>query len=195
MSKNSAFRTIPSRRDAMNTPDAAEEFVFLLAQHERLLAAYIHALIPHRQDADDVLQETKVVLWRSFGQFQRGTNFAAWSRRVAFHRVLAYRKLKKRDRLEFSEEFLQIVSAEHEALTDSLDRREVLLQECIRKLPADQREVLQLRYDEGLELDDMAARLSRTVAALYRQLSRIRHTLHDCVNRSLRQELQNESSI
>ena len=67
-----------------------------------MLRAYIFALITHSQDADDVLQEAKVRMWRAFGQFQSGTNFAAWSRKVAFHQVLSYRKRRKRDRLEFS---------------------------------------------------------------------------------------------
>ena len=63
-------------------PDRAEEFVFLLARHERLLGAYVMTMVPHPQDADDILQEAKVVMWRSFAKFELGTNFGAWARKV-----------------------------------------------------------------------------------------------------------------
>jgi RNA polymerase sigma-70 factor (ECF subfamily) len=75
----------------MSSPDRAEEFVFLLARHERLLGAYVMTMVPHPQDADDILQEAKVVMWRNFTKFEPGTNFGAWARKVAFHQVLAYR--------------------------------------------------------------------------------------------------------
>src|SRR6267154_1719445 len=127
----------------MSPPDRAEEFVFLLARHERLLGAYVMTMVPHPQDADDILQEAKVVMWRNFAKFEAGTNFGGWARKVAFHQVLAYRKRKQRERV---------------------------LRECVAKLPADHREALQLRYQEGLSLEDMAVRLERTVGALYRLL-------------------------
>lgn len=169
----------------MSPPDRAEEFVFLLARHERLLGAYVMTMVPHPQDADDILQEAKVVMWRHFAKFQTGTNFAAWARKVAFHQVLAYRKRKHRDRLDFSEDFLKAVADEAETSSDRLERRERVLHECLAKLPAEQREVLHLRYQEGLSLEDMEARLGRTVCALYRQLSRVRQILHECVTKTL----------
>lgn len=169
----------------MSPPDSAEEFVFLLARHERLLGAYVMTMVPHPQDADDILQEAKVVMWRSFAKFQPGTNFGAWARKVAFHQVLAYRKRKHRDRLDFSEDFLRTVADEAEASADRLEQRERLLHDCVGKLPADHRDALHLRYHEGLSLEDMAARLDRTVGALYRLLSRVRQTLHECVTKSL----------
>jgi RNA polymerase sigma-70 factor (ECF subfamily) len=172
---------------AMEKP-SPEEFVFLLARHERLLGAYVSTLVPHPMDADDVLQEAKLVMWRAFGQFQAGTNFAAWSRKIAFHQVLAYRKKRKRDRLEFSEAFLNAVAEEMEVSGAELEERERVLHGCMAKLPAEQREVLRLRYLEGLELDAMAEQLGRSKIALYRQLSRVRHLLHGCVSRVLKEQ-------
>ncbi len=169
----------------MNPPDRAEEFVFLLARHERLLGAYVMTMVPHPQDADDILQEAKVVMWRNFGKFETGTNFGAWARKVAFHQVLAYRKRKHRDRLDFSEDFLRTVADEAEQSADHLEQRERLLHDCVAKLPDDHRDALQLRYQEGLSLEDMASRLGRTVGALYRLLSRVRHVLHQCVSKNL----------
>lgn len=175
----------------MSPPDRAEEFVFLLARHERLLGAYAMTMVPHPQDADDILQEAKVIMWRHFGKFELGTNFGAWARKIVFHQVLAYRKRKHRDRLDFSEEFLRTVADEAEQSAEHLERREKMLFACVEKLPREHREVLQLRYQEGLSLEDMASRLNRTVGALYRQLSRVRQSLHECVEKNLNQ-IENE---
>ncbi len=169
----------------MSPPDRAEEFVFLLARHERLLGAYVMTMVPHAQDAADILQEAKVVMWRNFAKFELGTNFGAWMRKIAFHQVLAFRKRKHRDRLDFSEEFLNAVADEVEHSADELDHRAKALHECLAKLPPDHRDALHLRYHEELELDDMATRLGRTVGALYRLLSRVRQTLHECVSKNL----------
>lgn len=43
--------------------------------------------------------------------------------------------------------------------------------------------MLILRYTQRLDIEKMAEILSRTVAAVYRHLSRIRQSLHDCVTR------------
>jgi RNA polymerase sigma-70 factor (ECF subfamily) len=169
----------------MSAPDRAEEFVFLLARHERLLGAYVMTMVPHPQDADDILQEAKVVMWRHFAKFESGTNFGAWARKVAFHQVLAYRKRKHRDRLDFSEDFLRAVADEVETSANRLELRERLLHECVAKLADDHRDAVNLRYQENLSLEDMATRLGRTVGALYRLLSRVRAVLHECVTKNL----------
>ena len=166
-------------------PDPAEEFVFLLARHERPLGAYVMTMVPHAQDADDILQEAKVIMWRHFAKFEPGTNFGAWARKIAFHQVLAHRKRKQRDRLDFSEDFLRAVGEEADRGADHLERRERVLHDCLAKLPADHREALHLRYHESLGLQEMAAGLDRTVGAIYRLLSRVRQCLHDCVTKTL----------
>lgn len=178
----------------MTTPDPAEEFVFLLARHERMLRGYVLALVPHAQDADDILQEAKVRMWRAFAQFETGTNFGAWSRKVAFHQVLSYRKKRKRDRLDFSDDFIQAVASEHDHSMEHLEQRERLLHGCLAKLPDEHRQLLHLRYTEGLSLETMSTRLERTVTALYRQLSRVRHVLHECVTKNLQQLPDHESA-
>ncbi|MFO0807919.1 MAG: sigma-70 family RNA polymerase sigma factor [Gemmataceae bacterium] len=168
--------------------DRVDEFVRLLAQHQRRLYLYVVSLVPRPGDAEEVLQETNLVLWREFGQFRPGTNFAAWACRVAFHQVLAWRKKRQRDRLEFSDEFLAAVAAEAEATDELLECRCRALATCLTRLPPHHRTLIQLRYSEGHGIDTIAEQLGRTVDAVYRALSRIRRELHECVTRSLAQE-------
>src|SRR5262249_57400719 len=115
--------------------ERVDEFVRLLGQNQRRLFLYVMNLVPNWTDAEEVIQEANLVLWREFGQFQPGTNFLAWACKVAFHQVLAWRKRKQRDRLEFSEAFLEAVAAEASAAADVLEERSTALAGCIAKLP------------------------------------------------------------
>jgi RNA polymerase sigma-70 factor (ECF subfamily) len=170
--------------------DAArmDEFVQLLAQNQRRLFVYVHTLVPHHADAEEVLQNTNLVLWREFGTFETGTNFAAWACRVALNQVLAWRKKRQRDRLQFSDELLTTVAAEASEADEALEERSRALAGCVEKLPAEQRELIRLRYAEDSAIEAVAAKVRRTVEATYRALSRVRHSLHECVSRTLARE-------
>ena len=172
----------------MASQDRAEEFILLLANHERQIGGYVMTLVPHRQDADDILQEAKLIMWRQFPKFTPGTNFGAWARKIAFHQVLNFRKRKQRDRLDFSDDFLRVVAEEVDGRAEELQQRERALQDCIQRLPTEHRTTLHLRYQDGLSLEEMETRLGRTTCALYRLLSRIRQTLHECVSKSVTRE-------
>lgn len=170
----------------MNAPDPSrmDEFVRLLAQHQRRIFLYVVTLVPNPTDAEEVLQNTNLVLWREFGSFQPGTNFPAWACRVALNQVLAWRKKRQRDRLEFSDAFLEAVGRDAADAADELDERSKLLAGCLAKLPPAHRDLIRLRYSEGGAIEQVASRAGRTVEATYRALSRIRQVLHDCVTRA-----------
>lgn len=167
---------------------SVDEFVRLLGQNQRRLFLYVLGMVPNWNDAEEIIQETNLVLWREFGQFQSGTNFTAWACKVAFHQVLNWRKRRQRDRLEFSPAFLEAVAAEAAEVADVLEERSTALADCIGKLPAPHRDLLRLRYTEGLTVEVVAQKLGRTIEAVYRALSRVRHTVHQCVTRTLTQE-------
>ena len=76
----------------MRESDRTQEFLELLTQHDRALGVYVYSLVPRTADADDILQQTKMILWRCFDQFESGTNFLAWARKTAFHQILTYRR-------------------------------------------------------------------------------------------------------
>jgi RNA polymerase sigma-70 factor (ECF subfamily) len=177
----------PAPQERPGESDRVDTFVRLLGQNQRRIFLYVMSLVPDSNEAEEIVQETNLVLWREFDRFQPGTNFAAWACKVAFHQVLAWRKRRQRDRLAFTPAFLEAVAAEADAEADRLEQRWQALSRCIEKLPPAQRDLVQRRYSAGGAVEDIARDLGRTVDAVYRALSRIRHVLHDCVTRSLEQ--------
>lgn len=164
-----------------------DDFARLLGGSQRRLFLYLMGLLGDRTAAEDVLQETNLVLWREFEQFEPGTNFTAWSCRVAFNQVRAHRTQRGRDRLVFSDAFLTAVDEELTREADGLEERRAALADCLNRLPDHHRELVRRRYlgerDGGTE--ELAARLGKSPDAVLRMLSRIRRSLHDCVSRTL----------
>jgi len=182
-------------RETETDPDAPEapatervdEFVRLLGQNQRRIYVFVMSMVPNLTDAEEIIQETNLLLWREFDKFQLGTNFAAWACRVALNQTLAWRKRRRRDRLEFSPTFLEAVAAESTAEAEHLEERAQALARCIEKLPERHRDLLRCRYGEQRDVEGIGRELGRTVAAVYRSLSRIRHILHDCVTQTISQ--------
>jgi RNA polymerase sigma-70 factor, ECF subfamily len=166
-------------------PERVEEFLALVSRHQRRVHAFVAGLVPHPPDADDVLQETNLVLWREFAAFRPGSNFVAWACTVAMNQVLAWRKRRQRDRLVFSDEFVTAVATELIDAEEKLNERAGVLAACVERLPPHHRQVLALRYTDGQPVDTIAARLDRSAEAIYRMLSRIRHALAECAARAL----------
>lgn len=166
--------------------DRGEIFLRTLAEHERWLAAYVYSLVSRAADADDILQECKVTLWKRFATFTPGSNFRAWARTIALHQVLNYRRSEQRRPWSaLDREFIESVAGEIERRGEHLERQADSLRDCLRKLPAPHRTVVLSRYYDERSVEDIAAQTGRTVEAVYRLLSRIRVALNDCIHRQL----------
>ena len=139
--------------------DRSEEFVGLFAVHAQRLYGVIYALLPHAADADDVFQETSKLLWERFGEFTPGTNFFAWACRVAQFQVMACRQKQRRSRLQFSDEFLAAVAEQAGKDAALLAAQQHALADCLQRLKARDRDLVQARYQPGVTAQDLAVRL------------------------------------
>jgi RNA polymerase sigma-70 factor (ECF subfamily) len=163
-----------------------ETYLRLLTQHDRWLAAFVGALVVNAADADEILQECKVAMWKHFASFDPATNFRAWARKFATNHILNYRRTeKRRPTSAVEQEFIEAVAAEIESRPEQLDHRAEALQLCLRKLSEPHRKIVVWRYYEECGVEEIAAKSERTVEAVYRLLSRIRVALSECVSRQL----------
>ena len=166
-----------------------EAYLRLLGEHERWLATYVHSLVSVDADAEEILQDCRVALWRQFSGFKEGTNFRAWARVIALHRVLNFRRsCKRRPCVAMETEFIEAVAEEIDRRSEELEQKAQLLQGCVERLPEAHRAALAWRYEEGLGVEEIASRSRRSVEAVYRLLSRIRAALVECVQHARRED-------
>ena len=170
----------PDRTDANQT----EQFVTLLAKHQQAIRAYVFTLVPHHADADEVIQETSVVLWRKFDEFQTGTDFVRWAIKVAYFEILKFRRRRGKDRVVFCDEVLEKVSDQAAEMSTELEEQYARLASCLGKLSEKDRSIVALRYDRMHSVQFVAHELGRSVGGVYKSLQRIRLTLLNCVKRS-----------
>jgi RNA polymerase sigma-70 factor (ECF subfamily) len=168
--------------------DNAEQIVQLITRYQRRLFVYIRSLLPLRAEADEVLQEVNLYLWRHADEFRPGTDFAAWAYKVAYFHVLSFRKKHARERLRFSDALLEQLADRATATAEQSDARQEALEGCLRKLPQGDRELLRLRYEAGESTQSIAQSVGRSLQAVYRALNRIHLSLLDCVRQSIRLE-------
>lgn len=170
-----------------------EEFVRLFTTHEVRLRAFAMTLLADHADVEDVLQQASLTLWAKFDDFTIGTNFMAWAGRVLYLKVQQFRRRQRREKLKFGDAYQEAILREavQGEMADELGDRERALAECIRLLRAEQREMLQVRYDEQQSMEQMAERFNRSRDAIYNVLSRIRRALYDCVTNNVQAKLRN----
>jgi RNA polymerase sigma-70 factor (ECF subfamily) len=160
----------------------SDEFLQLITEFQGRLFGFLLSLLGDVDQANEVLQETNLVLWRKSDEFQSGSDFKAWSFRVAHFQVMAFRQRQIRDRLVFSDEVIVQVSRDAARQDEAYEQRIELLGTCIDRLSECNRDVLCRFYDQGESLDTIAASLKRTANAVGQMLFRIRRSLIQCVS-------------
>src|SRR5438046_4319986 len=165
--------------DASQTEDLSDpkivKFVVVKKREEQAkeeIMSFEQAMLPHldaahnlarwllrnEQDAQDVVQEAYLRAFRSFGGF-RGTNGRAWLLTIV--RNTAYTLLKKSHAVDLTTSFDEEIHAtEHESVNPAtiLEHSEdaELITGAMDELPAEFREILVLRHQEGLSYKEIA---------------------------------------
>jgi RNA polymerase sigma-70 factor, ECF subfamily len=169
-----------------NLEDHPEPFLVLVTRAQRVLHAFILKLVPRLPDADDILQQTNLVLWSKQAEFTPGTDFRAWAFRIARYQVMAHRKRQSLDRLVFGEELIDRLACRAETRDDILDAKRELLIDCFQKLSDLQRRLLADRYADQLSGREIADKTGSKVDSVFQVLHRARQTLLECIERGLR---------
>ena len=164
--------------------NAEEQIVGLIARHQPEIHRYVMSLLPDRMLADDVVQETNLVLWRKAAEYDPAQAFLPWALTIAFYQVKAARRDAGRDRHIFDDSLVEILAAECRETEPAADL-EHALERCLQELPEKQRQLILARYAPGSSVQDLAAERRQTPTALSLALMRIRKALETCVERKL----------
>jgi len=138
--------------------------------------------------ADEVLQETSLVLFRRVDEYDEQRPFVAWALGVARFQVLSLNRDAARSRVAFDTELLVRFTETWGELAPGASDRSLFLQDCIQRLAARARQMVRLRYYDELTAEEIARQIGGTGAAVRVALQRIRQQLRECVERQLRAE-------
>jgi RNA polymerase sigma-70 factor (ECF subfamily) len=151
------------------------------AKYQRRLYLYILGLVVSPADAEEVLQETNIIVWKKCDQFQPGTDFRAWVFRIALFEARKFHERRRKRGLSLSDELLEQLATTYEQEEDRLETRRERLATCIENLRPSDRQLVKDVYGRGLEVPHLAEQSGRERTSIYRSLRRIRQMLVDCV--------------
>lgn len=170
---------------ADSTSPPSEEFIQLFTQAQRALYLFILSQVGKVQAAEEILQETNLVIWSKSSRFEMGSSFIAWVRQIAVYEVLKWKQKRSREKLTFSGEFMNTIAERFSETPEQIELRQNALENCLKKLTDQDRELIEKRYQPGMNGKSVASDLGRPPNSVYQSLGRIRKVLQDCVERSL----------
>ena len=166
------------------------EFVeALTASHSRLLG-YLRGMLGRRQDAEDVLQQASLLMWRKFSDFEAGSDFMAWASTICFYEAKNFIRIAGRSPLHFDDALLDILASERLDDLPSRVHRLDALDSCLAKLQDPEQQLIKAAYNNGTPnaIATLAAQMNRAPQTLYNKLNILRRQLGECVQRTLQEE-------
>jgi len=154
--------------EGIKIPEKAEEaFSHLVQKYQERLYWHIRKIVIAHEDADDVLQNTMIKIWRSMNSFRAESGLFTWLYRIATNEALTFLKQKKK------RNFAPWVDVEQQ-ISESLesdpwfngDEIQLKLQQAIVKLPEKQRIVFNMKYFDQVKYEEMSEILGTSVGAL-----------------------------
>ncbi|MEM9352111.1 MAG: sigma-70 family RNA polymerase sigma factor [Planctomycetota bacterium] len=189
-SSNLKAAIVQTDKSPCSMPDetANERFLELLTENHYKVFGYLYALVCHREDAEDLMQQTVIKLWEHFDQYTPGTNFSAWACKIAKNCALNYFQSRHRKTI-FSSSMMELLAQTQATIDDDIrEARRVALRGCLGKLSDQDRDLITKCYSLDKTIRVIADELQRPAAGVYNSISRIRKALFNCIESTIARE-------
>ena len=142
-------------------------FRLLMGKYQERLYWHVRRMVTQHEDANDVIQNCFVKVYRSIHSFQGKSKLYTWLYRIATNEAITY--LNKRNRkatASMDDEENNLSNRLHADCYFDGDEAQIRLQQAITKLPEKQRLVFNLRYFDEMTYKEMSGVLDTSVGAL-----------------------------
>ncbi|MDP6524479.1 MAG: sigma-70 family RNA polymerase sigma factor [Kiritimatiellia bacterium] len=160
-------------------------FEVVVRRYERPLRAWLAVQAPPGIDVEEIAQRAFVTAYGRISDYSVGTDFGAWLFTIARYQLKTETTRLRRIADYHARYELNLLELEQEKRLDEPPEHQVMrldhLKTCMESLGEHVRRFVTWRYDECIPLDVMAERSGRSVAAVKKQLWKVRRKLHDCI--------------
>jgi len=162
-----------------------DEFLWYFMRDRVRIYAFIHSLVHHSADAEDVFQKVSMVLWKKFHEFDRDRDFYSWACGVAFGTVQNFRRLAVHRKFTFDDDLIRDLAQQQADSSAESSQKLELLNECIQHLGSRDGEILSMVYQHEWKISSVAESMNRSVQTIHNRLNLIRKSLLDCIRRKM----------
>ena len=151
----------------INPKTQRSAFQELVSNYQRPLYAHIRNLVLNHDDADDVLQNTFIKIFRNIAGFKGESKLFSWMYRIATNEALTFIQQKAKRFQTTNEDYLkqQTEKMQADVYFDG-DEIQLKLQKAIALLPEKQQLVFKMKYFEELKYEEISEILGTTVGGL-----------------------------
>ncbi len=166
------------------------EFEAIARQYSGMLYRHIHRMVGNREDAQDILQDVLLLIFRKLHTFRGDASIKTWVFRIASNRSIDFiRQSRRRPAEELSEN----ISSKESPLIFTQRQAEIdVLNLALNQLPAEQRQVVVLKEINGLTFREIAEILqipeNTAKTRMYTSLKKLREILAKNRNLTIKQE-------
>jgi len=165
--------------------DGARFAQLVLSGHARMRMLVL-AIAPGCQDVEDVVQEACAAMWQKIDDYDSRREFIPWALAFVRFQTLAWLKRKGRDRLRFEDGLVDRLCHAIGTSGSSTGPRVAALELCLEGLDESDRELMAMRYVDGVAVSEIAkqksTRTAISVDSLYKKFARLKASLVRCVN-------------
>ncbi|MBI5724548.1 MAG: sigma-70 family RNA polymerase sigma factor [Planctomycetes bacterium] len=163
------------------TEDRHNEFLKHFLEAQRALRGFVLGATGDATAADDLIQTTASILWEKWEQFDQSRPFVPWAMGVARLEILKWRQARMQDKTVLSTEAVEMLAQAAEEHAEEADQRFHLLGGCLQRLDDSSFAVLEMKYQHGMKIQQIAAYLQKSVKAIEMTLVRARRKVRECI--------------
>ena len=152
----------------LKNPKSQEQaFRNLMSLYKERLYWHIRKIVLSHEDADDVLQNTFIKIFKNIHSFKENSKLYSWMYRIATNEAITFiNKKATNQHLDISELQHKMTGKLKEDTNYSGDEIQQLLQKAIFSLPQKQQLVFNMKYFDEMKYSDMSEILGTSVGAL-----------------------------
>jgi RNA polymerase sigma factor (sigma-70 family) len=142
-------------------------FRILISKYKERLYWHIRKIVISHDDADDVLQNTFIKIFRNIDKFNEQSKLYSWMYRIATNESITFINKRAKERnVDISDYHEQLASTLESDVHFSGDEIQLILQKAIATLPQKQQLVFNMKYFDEIKYNEMSEILETSVGAL-----------------------------
>ncbi|TZF81072.1 sigma-70 family RNA polymerase sigma factor [Pedobacter sp. BS3] len=144
-----------------------EAFNLLLKKYQQKIYWHIRRLVIDHDDADDLVQEVFIKVWKNLSGFRNDSQLYTWIYRIATNESITFLNRKKqRNNIPLEDINPELAGSLRAGSYFNGDKAQMKLQQAILTLPDKQRLVFNMKYFDDMKYEDISAVLGTSVGAL-----------------------------